>query len=226
MYIIFFHLTGIALLEIVFYFTYVGHMETDLFGNTISNLLKSEENKIEYFKMKNPYNESEYIVLQDLIENNSSEIIDYYKKKSKESEKERNEHNDELFKDAMLVWVIIFFVTMLIFALEIYYTYCRKGELKKNDSVSNMTLEMVEQTNLGYNYSDRSFNSNDSEIVNEDEYCSKNIKKKILSNLFHCILLASLILGFEFWFFNYIIMDYQIISKEELEYMFLSKTIK
>ena len=226
MYIIFFHLTGIALLEIVFYFTYVGHMETDLFGNTISNLLKSEENKIEYFKMKNPYNESEYIVLQDLIENNSSEIIDYYKKKSKESEKERNEHNDELFKDAMLVWVIIFFVTMLIFALEIYYTYCRKGELKKNDSVSNMTLEMVEQTNLGYNYNERSFNSNDSEIVNEDEYCSKNIKKKILSNLFHCILLASLILGFEFWFFNYIIMDYQIISKEELEYMFLSKTIK
>tara|TARA_Y100000816_G_scaffold176982_1_gene127697 strand:+ start:485 stop:1162 length:678 start_codon:yes stop_codon:yes gene_type:complete len=224
MYIIFFHLTGIALLEIVFYFTYVGHMETDLFGNTISNLLKSEENKIEYFKMKNPYNESEYIVLQDLIENNSSEIIDYYKKKSKESEKERNEHNDELFKDAMLVWMIIFFITMLIFALEIYYMYCRKGELKKNDSVSNMTLEMVEQTNLGYNYNERSFNSNESEIVNEEEYCSKNIKKKILSNLFHCILLASLILGFEFWFFNYIIMDYQIISKEELEYLFVSKS--
>lgn len=226
MYIIFFHLTGIALLEIVFYFTYVGHMETDLFGNTISNLLKSEENKIEYFKMKNPYNESEYIVLQDLIENNSSEIIDYYKKKSKESEKERNEHNDELFKDAMLVWVIIFFVTMLIFALEIYYVYFSKNTLKKNDSVSNMTLEMVEQTNLGYNYSDRSFNSNESEIVNEDEYCSKNIKKKIISNILHCVLLASLILGFEFWFFNYIIMDYQIISKEELEYMFVSKTIK
>ena len=226
MYIIFFHLTGIALLEIVFYFTYVGHMETDLFGNTISNLLKSEENKIEYFKMKNPYNESEYIILQDLIENNSSEIIDYYKKKSKESEKDRNEHNDELFKEAILVWIIIFFVTMLIFALEIYYTYCRKGELKKNDSVSNMTLEMVEQTNLGYNYSDRSFNSNESEIVNEDEYCSKNIKNKIISNILHCVLLASLILGFEFWFFNYIIMDYQIISKEELEYMFLSKTIE
>ena len=68
----------------------------------------------------------------------------------------------------MLVWVIIFFVTMLIFALEIYYIYFRKGNLKKNDSVSNMTLEMVEQTNLGYNYSDRSFNSNDNEIVNEE----------------------------------------------------------
>ena len=226
MYIIFFHLTGIALLEIVFYFTYVGHMETDLFGNTITNLLKSEENKIEYFKMKNPYNESEFIILQDLIENNSSEIIDYYKEKSEESEKERNQHNDELFKNAMLVWVIIFFVTMLIFALEIYYIYFRKGNLKKNDSVSNMTLEMVEQTNLGYNYSDRSFNSNESEIVNEEKYCSNEIKKKIISNILHCVLLASLILGFEFWFFNYIIMDYQIISKEELEYMFLSKTIK
>ena len=126
----------------------------------------------------------------------------------------------------MLVWVIIFFVTMLIFALEIYYVYFSKNTLKKNDSVSNMTLEMVEQTNLGYNYSDRSFNSNESEIVNEDEYCSKNIKKKIISNILHCVLLASLILGFEFWFFNYIIMDYQIISKEELEYMFVSKTIK
>ena len=77
MYIIFFHLTGIALLEIVFYFTYVGHMETDLFGNTISNLLKSEENKIEYFKMKNPYNESEYIILQDL--RGMSIIMNYLK---------------------------------------------------------------------------------------------------------------------------------------------------
>ena len=225
MYVIFFHLTGIALLEIVFYFTYVGFMETDLFGKTISNLLKNEEEKIEYFKLKNPFNESEYVIIKNLIENNSTEIIDYYKEKSEESEKERDEHNNELFKKAMLVWMIIFFITMLIFALEIYYMYCRKGELKKNDSVSNMTLEMVEQTNLGYNYNERSFNSNDSEIVNEEEYCSKEIKKKILSNVFHCLLLASLILGFEFWFFNYIIMDYQIISKEELEYLFVSKSL-
>ena len=225
MYVVFFHLTGIALLEIVFYFTYVGEMETNLFGDTISNLLNSEKKKIDFLNIKNPYNESEYINMNELIENNSTEIIEYYKDKSKESEKRREKHNNELFKNAMLVWVIIFFVALLVCVLELYYPYCIKTQIKKNDSVSNMTLEMVEQTNLGYNYSDRSFNSNDSEIVNEDEKCLKKIKKKIIYNIFHCVLLASLILGFEFWFFNYIIMDYQIISKEELEYLFISENI-
>ena len=46
MYIVFFHLSGIALLEILFYFLYVGNMETDLFSDTINKMLKSEHKNI------------------------------------------------------------------------------------------------------------------------------------------------------------------------------------
>ena len=47
MYIVFFHLSGIALLEILFYFLYVGNMETDLFSDTI-NKITIEVRKIDH----------------------------------------------------------------------------------------------------------------------------------------------------------------------------------
>ena len=86
MYIVFFHLSGIALLEILFYFLYVGNMETDLFSDTINKMLKSEHKNIENYRIKNPVNESQYIDIINGLSQNSSQIINYYYSKSKDSE--------------------------------------------------------------------------------------------------------------------------------------------
>ena len=215
MYIVFFHLSGIALLEILFYFLYVGNMETDLFSDTINKMLKSEHKNIENYRIKNPVNESQYIDIINGLNQNSSQIINYYHSKSKESENKRKDHNDKLFHKAIIVWIFIFGVSILVFLLEIYYNKYYKNKMEKTESVSNIALEMV-QTSISTYESPRARNNEEIIDTNQNE-----IKRKIIYSLIHSILLAGLILGFEFWFFNQIIMNYQVMSKEELEYLFI-----
>ena len=215
MYIVFFHLSGIALLEILFYFLYVGNMETNLFSDTINKMLKSEHKNIENYKIKNPTNESQYIDILNDLSQNSSQIINYYHSKSKESENKRNYYNKKLFHQAIIVWVFIFAITIIVFISEIYYNKYNKKQIEKKDSVSNIALEMV-QTSISTYESPRA-KEND-EIIENNE---NEIQKKIINTLIHSIMLAGLILGFEFWFFNEIIMNYQVMSKEELEYLFI-----
>ena len=83
MYIVFFHLSGIALLEILFYFLYVGNMETNLFSDTINKMLKSEHKNIENYRIKNPVNESQYIDMINGLSQNSSQIIKKHQKSPK-----------------------------------------------------------------------------------------------------------------------------------------------
>ena len=219
MYIVFFHLSGIALLEILFYFLYVGNMETDLFSDTINKMLKSEHKNIENYRIKNPVNESQYIDIINGLNQNSSQIINYYHSKSKDSENKRKHHNDKLFHKAIIVWVFIFGVSILVLILEIYYNKYNKKQMEKTDSVSNIALEMV-QTSISTYESPRARNNDEIIDTNQNE-----IKRKIIYTSIHSILLAGLILGFEFWFFNQIIMNYQVISKEELEYLFIDNYI-
>jgi hypothetical protein len=219
MYIVFFHLSGIALLEILFYFLYVGNMETNLFSDTINKMLKSEDKNIENYRIKNPVNESQYIDMINDLSQNSSQIINYYYSKSKESENKRKHHNDKLFHKAIIVWVFIFGVSILVLILEIYYNKYNKKQMEKTDSVSNIALEMV-QTSISTYESPRARNNDEIIDTNQNE-----IKRKIIYTSIHSILLAGLILGFEFWFFNQIIMNYQVMSKEELEYLFIDNYI-
>ena len=46
MYIIFIHVTGIALLEILFYFFYIGPIESKLLQNSMKHIVINQENKI------------------------------------------------------------------------------------------------------------------------------------------------------------------------------------
>ena len=83
---------------------------------------------------------------------------------------------------------------------------------KKSDlveSVNNICLEMVE-----YN------STRNNEVQIEHENIEKNKYKKIV---FHTILYAGLMIAFEYWFFNAIIMKYKVISNEEIEYLFAEK---
>jgi hypothetical protein len=190
-------------------------METNLFSDTINKMLKSEHKNIENYRIKNPVNESQYIDIINGVNQNSSQIINYYHSKSKESENKRKHHNDKLFHQAIIVWVFIFGVSILVLILEIYYNKYNKKQMEKTDSVSNIALEMV-QTSISTYESPRARNNDEIIDTNQNE-----IKGKIIYSLIHSLLLAGLILGFEFWFFNEIIMNYQVMSKEELEYLFI-----
>jgi hypothetical protein len=196
MYVIFIHISGLALIEILFYFLYIGNMETHMFISNIQHLLNNEKTNINY----NMYNTS-------LLDQNYT-YVDYYKTRSSNGEQERKENNNKLFTQALLGFIVILSLTFLAILLEFYF---RRNVIKKigsMDTVNNVCLEMVE-----YN----STSNVDAEQVSEKE------SNKYKTVIFHMILYAGLMIGFEYWFFNYIIMEYKVISNEEIEYLFAKK---
>ena len=86
MYVIFIHISGIAVIEILFYFFYIGEMETQMFIHNINHLLKMEERTINY----DMYNGS--------LPSYNTTFIDYYQIRAKAGEDKREKANYHLFQ--------------------------------------------------------------------------------------------------------------------------------
>ena len=78
------------------------------------------------------------------------------------------------------------------------------------ESISNVCLEMVE-----YRHPQNEINQQNEVPVEK--------KNNIKTIIFHIILYSGLLISFEYWLFNYIVMKYKVISNEEIEYLFAKK---
>ena len=219
MYAIFFHLSGLAVIEIIFYFYYIGPMEIKLFHDLLYKSVDSNHN------IYNNYNIS---FLNDNINTVSQDLYTLSKKK----ESLRNDHNKKLFIHSIYGLTIIISVSIFVFIIELLYKYY----VFKNGSISFPQIELtniVSRSNLHrveslenaqqpspINISIESLSSNSDQFIDFDK-----IKKKISKNFINWILLGGLIVGFEFWFFNKIVINYRIISREELQYIIFEKII-
>lgn len=250
MYTIFFHLSGLALIETLFYFLYIGPMETKIFENAISDAFASSKNdasQIENIYILNPFNNSNYITIG---ENTVSNYSTAFKENVDKAESNRIERNNKLFNKALYSWSIIMSVSLVIFLIEMsikYYLFKKNKILnteitlnennspKSVDSISDMSIEMVsiskDQIPLDIKFRGNSFDSTNIEVkndnnnvneinTNEDKFLNfKNIRKNMLKTTLHYSTLIILIVSFEYWFFNNIILEYDIVSMEELEYV-------
>lgn len=249
MYTIFFHLSGLALIETLFYFLYIGPMETEIFENAISDAFASSKNdasEIENIYIINPFNNSNYITIG---ENTASNYSAAFKEDVDKAENKRIKHNKKLFNKALYTWSIIMSISLLIFIIEMsikYYLFKKNKILntdsneinspKSIDSISDMSIEMVsisrEQVPLDIRFRGNSFDSTNIEINNDNDdnideintnennfFNFKNIRKNMLTTTLHYSTLIVLIVSFEYWFFNNIILKYDIVSMEELEYV-------
>lgn len=254
MYTIFFHLSGLALIETLFYFLYIGPMETEIFENAISDAFASSKNdasQIENIYILNPFNNSNYITIG---ENTASNYSAAFKENVDNAESNRIKRNNKLFNKALYSWSIIMSVSLVIFLIEMsikYYLFKKNKILnteitlnennspKSVDSISDMSIEMIsmsrDQIPLDAKFRGNSFDSTNIEInnmeinndnnvdeinKNEEKFFNfKNIRKNILKTTFHYSTLIVLIVSFEYWFFNNIILKYDIVSMEELEYV-------
>ena len=198
MYVIFIHITGLALIEILFYFFYIGNMETQMFIKNIKHLLKNENLNINY----NMYNTT-------MLESQNYTFINYYQARANNGEQERIKNNNKLFTEALLGFIIILTITFVVVLVEFMLQKKNIKKIRSLESVNNICLEMVE-----YN----STNSHEIQRIDENPEPNKYIKFVI-----HTILYAGLMIAFEYWFFNAIIMKYKVISNEEIEYLFAEK---
>jgi hypothetical protein len=207
--------SGLALIEILFYFYYIGPMESNIFKNTLKNdlFLNDYTNNLNY-------NISEIIININNNIGNYEEIIN-------EKDKDRMKSNNDLFNKTMIYWSFMLLVSCMVF---IVYKIIKRRRMNNESSSlieinSNMSIEMIENVSSRNIILNDDTSSNNSEFVNELQ--TKNLyKKMILYKIIYYLLNCGLILGFEFWFFNNVVLKYKVISTEEMEYLFLQNIKK
>jgi len=135
MYNIFFHIAGIAIIEIMFYFYYIGPIETNIFKDSVKKIvapIKNKENNLEPIVIVSPYNTSQFILLEDNEENNITRAL---KDNVDKANKTRDKENHELFIWTIQCWSILMsFCILLMIIQERHYIIklCNQRKIKKN----------------------------------------------------------------------------------------------
>lgn len=209
MYKILIHVSILALIETLFYFNYVGPLESRIFKSSFHS---PNVPNIDI----DPININQTINLNF----NRNNITNFYKKRSNLAESKRNNNNLKLYHQTIIYWVYLMLFTILITLLYLLYKYYFKKvsnteyeskydeiEMIRINSVSSEANSDNDNLNLLYRGKKKERNRNNLYIV--------------LKKLGYYILLFTCIFGFEYLFFNFIILKYQIISKQELEYIII-----
>lgn len=157
MYSLFFHLSGLALIEIIFYFMYVGPMETQVFKHAIEhagerNYVDDDNNIVPPVKIINPFNISQTF---EFGNNLNSKYSNHLQDKAKKGEEERKQYNKNLYDQALTYWTYLMIFSIAIFCTEFsikYYLFLRRK--KKNNNENNVvdnnqqnTMPSVESLN-------------------------------------------------------------------------------
>ena len=274
MYNILFHVSGIAILEICFYFYYIGPMETKIFekvvGKLATEMVQVVENNIDLLEDTAAENISSLIptsppysienivnmpssistpistrLLQDnsiydlagLNENiisgifpgltnnndNNTATNDAYMKNLKDNAIEkREEKNHKLFINIVEYWSILAGVSLFIYILEHKYKVYKK--LKKEKGIVPVTSEEddIEMQNV-VRY--RKGSDTEETLLNQEEknvYCTKNCKQR-LGYVLHYLLFGCFIIGFQYLFFENVVLKYDPLSIQEVKYLLYLK---
>jgi hypothetical protein len=198
MYKIFFHLLGIIILEIIFYFFYIGPFEHSVFVNSFSRSIGGLIKKIDYAH-ENPL----YFLNISSFEKDDSFMNDL-KNEADASDKVRIEYNNNLCIATILIWICC--TVFLIFTILFYHLI--KYFIKKYKSKLHQNIELVELTN-------NSININSVKNIENKPNEKKNLVIMLLTYLFF----GCLILLFEYVFFQYSVLKYQIITDKQIQYL-------
>jgi len=240
MYKILFHVASIAILEIAFFFYYIGPKETEMFLIFIERILKDPVFNnmnlnlpipigppINYLNTTSSINYSMKDILYILIQpevpitDGSSTLYQRLHDDRLQGIEEREIHNDELFWTAVNYWLIIFTIGLFSFLLHHQYTKYQANKLKNKivPILSDSGLDNMEMTA----YRKTSIHNDDPEMQSQipQNEIPKSQKKgwneigKIGGNY---ILFGGCIISFQYVFFQYIAFKYQPLSIEEIKY--------
>jgi hypothetical protein len=135
MYSIFAHISGIAILEICFFFFYVGPMETRMFEKTVKQLTnepitelnvamieypdyKVDLQKFIYIAFNSVNTPSSSVTIDDFSENNQKELLYEMEELRDSGIARRDEKNNELFISTVEYWSILCAFTLILFVTE------------------------------------------------------------------------------------------------------------
>ena len=178
---ILFHIFGIALLEILFYFLYMGPVETDFFKisfeKSISDMFK-DDISVSIFNI--PTNISEYN--NPYYQQQSQLQTLEYQENSISGRNNREENNFTLFKNTITIYIIGLSIILFVFLIKKLYIHFKKRDTEETTPLINNNYK---------------------------------VKLKIASYL----IFGGMIVLFEYMFFKYVILNYQVISNGEIQYL-------
>lgn len=215
MYSILFHLSGIAILEICFYFYYIGPMETNIFKDKIKNLAYEPFNSYSSELPPLTQSQNDYIHLFFFNNNNNETMALYLKKRSEEGKKNRLALNEDLFNKTINYWCILVGTSLVVYVLQHkkVANYLKKFVKKNQQHHDDDDSASIELENLPLY-----------RITEENEYLEEKIictqkRKKIICKILYYLLFACFILGFQYFFFDNIVSKYNPLSIGEVKYI-------
>jgi hypothetical protein len=210
MYTILLHISGLALVEILFYFYYIGPVETTLFKKTMKKIVSETLEDLSSILIINPNATNSYLEYQEEHYYNEMEKMNSHGEESRES------RNHSLLLTAIYGWLILASTTIVITVVQLNFCGIQKPKISKIDS--EQSLELVNMrlrtTSLDSVANEETINEKYF-LDNEENMYIKNFCKNVL----YYLIFVSFLLGFEFIFFQFIVLKYEPLSSDELKYI-------
>lgn len=238
MYIILVHVTGIALLEILFYFYYIGPIESELLKNSMKHITVKQID--------------DYSLHYNITEVNKTEFVENLKKENNKAKKDRENDNNDLYFKAIEYWCMLLGFTIIVTIVQFYIRYLKNKNKKVIKVDSSQGLELMpirarlnsmesddltiidnEEINIIHTNVDIEQQTSDSIVpifdINNNEYII--LKKKLtcrraLKKIVYYMLFIGLLLAFEYCFFQYIVLKYDPLSDNEIQYIIFEELVQ
>ena len=200
MYELFFHISSISLLEICFFFYYIGPLETRIFLTYLKKMINGSISILNMILSKWDINRDDFINTIYLIDNNSNAKEQLYLD-SEIGKEERIIENEELFKETIEYWTMIMALTTIVFGIEKIYNYMQDKNVRyRKSSIDDEDEESIIEN---------------SKIEESDRV--KNMKKCCKVGCQY-VLFGGGILSFQYLFFEHVVFEYKPLSIEEIKY--------
>lgn len=238
MYIILVHVTGIALLEILFYFYYIGPIESELLKNSMKHITIKQID--------------EYNLHYNITEVNKTEFVENLKKENDKAKKDRENDNNELYLKTIEYWCMLLSFTILVTIIQFYIRYLNNKNKKVIKVDSSQGLELMpirarlnsmesddltivdnEEINIIHTNVDIEQQTSESIVpifdINNNEYIILKKKltcRRLFKKIVYYILFIGLLLAFEYCFFQYIVLKYDPLSDNEIQYIIFEELVQ
>ena len=224
MYEILLHVSGIALLEISFFFYYIGPKETEMFMHYIKRILDSSllDNGDGILDIRSPTETTilplELIYsIQSLFLNQTSQTQEELYKDSMQAITDREAQNAELFQTSIMYWGSLAGFSILVYFIQNAYFSYRNSKGKKTGVVTVLSEQHIEDIEM-VRYRKTSMDSEDADSRDITESIPSSNFRKICKIGTHYFMFSGCIVTFQYLFFKYIAFVYKPLSIEEIKY--------
>jgi len=217
---IIFHIAGIALLEICFYFYYIGPIESKMFQNNIIHLLNGPS-VIDSNKLLMPHS------IQNILTNLTNQEQMMLKKDFTIGKYNREQQNYDLFLFTIKYWVFL-----LVFGFLIYIIHYKYKQLRYKKTHTDIEIESGSDDNETFIidvYRKDSIDINDI-TSDSNKLIPKSIpnskRNKYVTKIAYYFSFGGCVLLFEYIFFQCIVLQYNPLSISELRYFIYQDFMK